>query len=165
VPAPARPRAPRETQQSSRAPRQTVETERRDSCRRGLRLLRPPTNVSVLDGGQRRRGSPGRDGRLAKAWRVEFEDGASGSSPAVATTVQQPPRDETRTVPRRSKTLAQEAHRDSRPEVQMRPPPPPDYIRGPSALHGDLGGDIAKMSYKPCEGKDRGFLMQLEVKF
>jgi hypothetical protein len=28
-----------------------------------------------------------------------------------------------------------------------------------------LGGDTAKMSCKPREGKDRGFLMQLEVKF
>jgi hypothetical protein len=28
-----------------------------------------------------------------------------------------------------------------------------------------LGRDTAKMSCKPREGKDRGFLMQLEVKF
>jgi hypothetical protein len=83
-PAP-RPRAPRETQQSSRPPRQTVETERRDSRQRGLRLPRPPNNVSEPDSGQRKKGLPGRDGRLPKAQRVEFVDGAGGSSPTAAT--------------------------------------------------------------------------------
>jgi hypothetical protein len=59
APAAARPRAPRETQQPSWPPQQTVETERRDNRQRGLRLLRPPNDVSEPDGGQRKRGSPG----------------------------------------------------------------------------------------------------------
>jgi hypothetical protein len=56
--------------------------------------------------------------------------------------VQQPPRDETWTKPRRSETPAQEVYPDSRSEVHTRPPPPPDYIRGPSAVHGDDAMDI-----------------------
>jgi hypothetical protein len=137
VPAALRPCAPRKTQQSSRPPWQTVETERRDSCQRDLRLLRPPNNVSAPDNGQHKRGSPGQDGRLPKEWRVEFVDGAGGSSPTAATPVQQPPRDETRTEPRQPETPAQEADKDSRPEVQTRPPPPPDYLRGLSAVYGN----------------------------
>jgi hypothetical protein len=95
APAPARPRAPREMQQSSRPLRQTVETERKESCQRGLRLPRSPNDVLAPDGGQHKRGSPSRDGRLAKVQRVEFVEGAGGSSPAAATHVQQPPRDKT----------------------------------------------------------------------
>jgi hypothetical protein len=106
VPATPRPRAPHKMQQSSRPPRQTVETERSDSRHRGLRLLRPPNDVSAPDSGQRKRGSPGRDGRLPKAQRVEFVNGAGGSSPAAATPVQQPPRDETWTKPPRPETPA-----------------------------------------------------------
>jgi hypothetical protein len=68
---------------------------------------------------------------------LEFVDGAGGSSPAAATPMQQTPRAETRTEPPRPETPAQEPDGDSRPEVQTRPPPPPDYIRGPSAVHGD----------------------------
>jgi hypothetical protein len=69
--------------------------------------------------------------------RLEFVDGAGGSSPAAATPMQQTPRAETRTEPPRPETPAQEPDGDSRPEVQRRPPPPPDYIRGASAVHGD----------------------------
>jgi hypothetical protein len=37
---------------------------------------------------------------------------------------------------------AQEAHKDSCLEVHTQPPPPPDYIRGPSTMHGDDAMDI-----------------------
>jgi hypothetical protein len=69
-------------------------------------------------------------------------EGAGGSSAVAATIVQQHSRDETWTEPRRPETPAQEAHRDSPPEVQTRSPPLPDYIRGPSAVHGDDAMDI-----------------------
>jgi hypothetical protein len=49
MPAAPRPRAPRETQQSSQPPRQTVETERKDSRQRGLQLPQPPNDVSEPD--------------------------------------------------------------------------------------------------------------------
>jgi hypothetical protein len=75
-------------------------------------------------------------------WRVEFVEGEWCFSPAVATPVQQPPRDETRTEPRRPEMPAHEAYKDSRSKVYRRPLPPPDYIRGPSTVHGDDAMDI-----------------------
>jgi hypothetical protein len=88
APAPPRPRAPCEMQQSSRLLRQTVETELRDSRHRSLRLPQPHNDISAPNSGLRKRGLPGQDERLTKARRVEFVEGAGGSSATAATPMQ-----------------------------------------------------------------------------
>jgi hypothetical protein len=55
--APPTPHAPAETKQFPRPERQSVWMECRETLQRLLHLLRPPTDVSAPDGGQRKRGT------------------------------------------------------------------------------------------------------------